>query len=225
MNDNDKIAPRTANVAETVPEPCLIFGTALRPFCLGHHLLFRRLGLPFADNPLADSTTEQFLQSVVICSGESYEATLNAMLERRWAKEVYQVWLERVNWRMGLTTTQLPALIVETKALFQNHLISGYQLPPVNQHVNTQGISLTAPWEQFFKCRLISAGFELTDILNGYMPERWYDYYTVLELNQAENCSSVASWKKVFFTAKDAEMMAAVDKPTETEAAKEDTAE
>lgn len=184
---------RFASIIETVPQPCRIFGTALRPFCLGHHLLFTRLGLPFADNPDAEGTTEQFMQAVTICASDSYESTLNALLDGSWIWN-YQTWLKQVRKRPG-KDHGLP--------VFRKHLEDGYRIAPVWRHVTKSTIHLSAPWEQLLKVRLVSAGFSVSEVLNGYLPERWYDYFTAMELKQAETCPE-KDWKQIFYTLQDA---------------------
>jgi hypothetical protein len=187
---------RFASIIETVPQPCRIFGTALRPFCLGHHLLFWRLGLPFADNPDADTTLEQFTQAVVICSGDSYEATLAALLDGSWAR-IYAVWLKGV--QPQIKNTSSAAL-----AHFRRHLEDGYRIAPVWRHASKGTISFSTPWEQLLKVRLVMAGFTMNDVMNGYLPGLWYDYFTAMEIKQLETCTKQEDWKRIFYTLQDA---------------------
>ena len=181
-------------MVETVPQPCQIFGTVLRPFSLGHHLLFVRLGLPFADNPDADCTVEQFLNAVAVCA-DDYEGTMESFLRNDW-KENAGRWIAAVNRKKPDMKAAL--------AIFRKHLEDGYRMAPVWRHVGKNQIHFTAPWEQQLKCRLVMAGFSLSEVLNGYMPSLWYDYFTVLELRLAETCESPADWKSIFYTMSDA---------------------
>ena len=197
---------RFASIIETVPVPCRIFGTALRPFCLGHHLLFTRLGLPFADNPAADSTTEQLMQAIAICAGESYEKTLAALLDGTWVK-VYENWLKKIR--------KLPPE-KNAVATFRNHLEAGYRSAPVWVHVSKSEIKLSSPWETLLKCKLVGSGFSISDVMNGYLPDRWYDYYTTIEIRQSETAAE-KDWKKIFFTLADA-LDFAESEPTPEEA-------
>jgi len=185
---------RFASIIETVPQPCRVFGTALRPFSLGHHLLFLRLKLPYANRPTVQPEQLQLLQAVFIC-GHSYDENLEGQLSGDWAFS-FEKWFSRVK--------KIKFNYGEAREVFQKHLEDGYRLPPVWRHVYTSGITLTAPWEQLLKCRLVSAGFAITDIMNGYLPERWYDYYTVSELRQLDNCVDSAKWKNIFYTVDDA---------------------
>jgi hypothetical protein len=197
--------PRVATAAATVPEPCQIAGTPLRPFCLGHHLLFKRMEFPFAGNATAAATLEDIILGIAICAA-SYEDTLEAFLcgdweniVRRWQKRVAgPIWKRRrIDWE-------------DSTALFRAYLADGYQRPPVFQHIPKGGtVTISAPWEELLKCRLVSAGFPETEVLNGYLPCRWYDYFTVMELEQAKTCSDSKNWKKVFFTEADAEEIGA----------------
>ena len=183
---------RFATIIETVPTPCRVFGTALRPFSLGHHILMARLGLPFADNPKSSSTTEQLLQSVFLCA-HSYEDNLEGHLSGEWLQE-YQKWAEKVA-KKGLFDTARP--------IFSEHLEDGYRIAPV-WRTGKSGLTFSAPWEQLLKCRLVANGFSQREVMNGYLPQLWYDYFTILEMTQAENCADPAKWQQIFYTYKDA---------------------
>ncbi len=203
-----------ANASDCVPEPCEPAGTPLKPFCLGHHLLFVRLGLPFADSPLADASEDQILEGISLCAGASYESTLAAILSGEW-EGVFLRWLHRLKkgWRKsGLDWN-------ETEALFRAYLADGYHEAPTMRHESSGGIKFTAPWEQLLKCRLVMAGFDESAVINGYLPGRWYDYFTVCELRGVENCKTqddARALKPVFMTR---EMRAKLDAIAEVEAA------
>lgn len=189
----------TATAIETVPEPWTVAGTPLKPFSLGHHLLLKRLGLPFADAPFADADSAEFVAGIAVCAGHSYEWTLGMMLAgdwgnvvERWRKHVCGPWWNRrrIDWK-------------QAKATFQLYLSDGYKSPPVCRRDGASGIELTAPWECLLKCELVGAGFSETEVFNGYLPARWYDYFTVSELKQLANCRDPKNWRKVFWTADD----------------------
>ena len=185
---------RFANSMETVPVPCRVFGTALRPFSLGHHLLFARLGLPYADNPLASAGADKFMQAIFICA-HTYESNLEGQLDGTWG-ETCEAWMFRVR----DTQPDYSA----AGHVFQAHLQDGYRIAPVWRHANKSKISLSAPWEELLKCRLVMAGFTLTEVLNGYLPALWYDYFTVMELDMLKHCTDPKDWKKIFYTLEDA---------------------
>jgi hypothetical protein len=191
---------RFANSAATVPEPCRIFGTALRPFCLGHHLLFKRLDLPFDEkgNPTPKCTRDAIMIAVAVCAA-SYETTLELLLNGEWDAFVSD-WMRRVKgpfWRRRKVNW------FDTEFLFRAYLSDGYQEPPIWDHTRTVSIALSAPWEEMLKCRLVMAGFSESEVLNGYLPCRWYDYFTVTEMSQADKCRRPEHWKKIFYTKKD----------------------
>ena len=103
----------TATALATVPQPFLVLGTPLRPFCLGHHLLFRRLQLPFADAPEAEATDEEILVGVAICSAD-YEQTLNEFLDDAWA-DVFAKWRRKVTGRhRSMTQRQIITCSMKT---------------------------------------------------------------------------------------------------------------
>ncbi len=185
---------RFANMLETVPVPCRIFGTVLRPFSLGHHLLFTRMGLPYANNPQAAAYADKFMQAVFICA-HSYEDNLEGQLDGTWAV-MCEAWMQRVK----DTNPDYAAAGV----LFQAHLVEGYRMAPVWQHAKTSAISLSSPWEELIRVRLVNSGFTLSEVMNGYLPALWYDYFTVMELEMLAHCTDANSWKKIFYTIEDA---------------------
>src|SRR5208283_684788 len=85
---------RFACAADAEPEPSHVLGTALRPFCLGHHLWFGRLKLPFTEDPGADADEGQLLTAIAVCS-QSYEDTAALTQEGRWQRE-FDGWLAQL---------------------------------------------------------------------------------------------------------------------------------
>ena len=195
-----------ANASDCVPEPCHVAGTPLNHFSLGHHLLFVRLALPFADAPMADATPDQILEGVALCAADPIEAQA-AMLSGEWP-DIVARWLKRVRkeWRKRKGDWET------AESLFRAYLIDGYRSAPVMQYASDGGtIKLTAPWENLLKCRLVMAGFSEREVLTGYLPARWYDYFTVCEIEGAKNCTDSKKWKPVFYTRQMSEQLKAVD--------------
>src|SRR5512146_420555 len=110
-----------ADAADTLPEPCSIAGTVMRPFCLGHHLLLKRLGLTFVDNPTADGTTEATITAIAIC-GDTYANTLQAVLNGEWADTIAE-WQK--DWR-GPAWKRRRLLWPSIKREFRDYLKAGY---------------------------------------------------------------------------------------------------
>jgi len=204
----------------TVPEPCKVLGTALKPFCLGHHLLFKRLGLLFCGHALADVSEEDILVGIAICAGESYEKTLEQFLTGEWTA-VFEKWLKDMRSAFAARLLRRRKfnknLIKDAEILFRAYLQDGYQPTPVWKHDIKGGISLSAPWELVLKNRLVMAGYAETEVLNGYLPARWYDYYTVSELQWASKCKDEKKWRKIFYTQEDAKAINAKPNPQNQE--------
>lgn len=181
-----------------VPLPRTVGGIVLRPFCLGHHLLMRKVGLPFAGNSEADCGPEDIIVGVIIC-GMTYERALLAITECRLPKLI-RSWRRRMLgwWIHGRPTME------DIELGFRAYLKEGYTMPPVWSYP-AGGISMTAPWEVLLKTKLMSYGLTERDVLTGYLPSRWYEYFAALEWDSAQACEDPKSWRKVFFTAEDAE--------------------
>lgn len=198
---------RVATALATVPQPCRVLGTSLRPFCLGHHLLFRRLGLPFAMDEKAEAEPDEILIGIAICAG-SYEETLAAMLDGTWLG-IVRDWRRRVE---GFWLWPRTRDLKRAERLFRRYLATGYEEPPLWRHKGGAAVEMTAPWEQLLKVRLMMAGFSESDVLNGYLPQRWYDYFTAIELEQASKLTAdgVKAWRPTFYTPQHAANLEAV---------------
>jgi hypothetical protein len=83
----------------------------------------------------------------------------------------------------------------------------GYSRPPVWNYDQQGGIQISSLWEELLKCRLVNSGFDEADVMEKHLPLAWYDYFTLQEMRQASECSQPEQWRKIFFTAKDAEML------------------
>jgi len=179
-----------------------VFGTMLRPFCLGHHLLFKRLGLPFAGNADADAGDDDYMLGVAICAGNSYEETLEQFHTGQW-EHVFAAWTRQLRGPWYRRRKVSRAFLDDAQDLFRAYLQDGYKHPSVWRLDTKGGITLSAPWELVLKNRLVMAGYLETDVLNGYMPGRWYDYYSASELLAAGLCTDPKNWRKIFYTRED----------------------
>lgn len=200
-----------ATALDVVPEPYQVAGTPLKPFCLGHHLLLKRIGSPLTESPFAIAEDSDLFSAIAICAGQSYEWTLDAMMSgewadtiARWQKRLAGSWWNRrrVNWN-------------EAQQVFRLYLHDGYKSPPIFRR-SPGGLELTAPWECLLICDLARAGFSESETLNGYLPARWYYYFTAAEIKQIDEMRELAlhgcdkTWRKIFNTQADYERMAAV---------------
>lgn len=177
-----------------------MLGTVLRPFCLGHHILLKRLGLPFAGNALADAGWEDILAGIAVCAMK-HDRALETFLGgswsdifRRWLKDVRGPWWHRRNFDAAME-----------ESLFRAYLAKGYELPPVMRYPGGT-IEATAPWEELLKCRLVAHGFSESEVMGKYLPAAWYDYHTLAELHQEELAERIPKfkWRKIFYSQADA---------------------
>ena len=185
--------PASAYSAAMAPQPCRVLGRDLKPFCLGHHLLSQRLGLDWIDS--AD-----FLLAVLLCA-HSYEDGLQLLRSGRilvalesWRRQLRPRWWGRCK-QIDFTNGQL---------VFGEYIKEGYSRPKLWQYQDG-GLELSAPWENLLKVRLVGAGFSESAVLNKYLPLAWWDYYTVLELRQADRIVDPRQWRKIFVDEEDLE--------------------
>lgn len=194
---------RVATPKDLVNEPCRVLGTMLRPFSLGHHLLFTKLGLGFAGNPYYDSDPPQLAMAVFLCAAPHSDVE-SAMVRDEWADE-FSKWAGRLKPKHFWSK---PTFNHSTEASrFCDYLEAGYQRPPIWKHETASSVTLSAPWECLLKCRLISGGYSEREALEKYLPAAWYDYFTLLEIDQAANSVDPKRWRKIFFTEADNAML------------------
>lgn len=189
---------RTATPRDLIPETHCVLGTLLRPFSLGHHLLFDCIASPFLGAPTAAVSPEDLAIAVFIC-GAPYSQTAAALLRGDWSSE-FSRWTARLRPRWWQPTRFIHEV---ESAKFSAYLTDGYRRPPVWRHQLGAGIAFSAPWECLLQCRLVSGGFALGDVLEMYLPAVWYHYHTLSEIAQADNCADAAKWRKTFYTADD----------------------
>jgi hypothetical protein len=168
----------------------------------------RRLGLAFSNKTAEELSVAPFgdiMLGVFVCAN-TYEDTCELFrLGRNSFGDSFTKWLSQVR--------KVRFLESDASVLFTAYLFDGYKRPPINRRPPSEGaIMLSAPWEQLLKCVLVAAGFSESEILNGYMPARWYDYYTVLELKQSDRCKP-EEFKPVFFSKREAEGIEAIKEP------------
>ena len=96
--------------------------------------------------------------------------------------------------------------MLDVEAHFRDYLREGYAVAPVRSYASA-GIQLTAPWETMLKVRLCMAGFSEEEVLTGFLPARWYDYFSAIEWHSANTCDRPDLWRRVFFTKEEAQAM------------------
>jgi hypothetical protein len=204
---------RYATPTDLIPEPCAVMGTALKPFSLGHHLLLQKVESRFTDflfdwhKPdqreaailaARSASADELAIAVFICAA-SYRDTLAAINDGEWSSS-FDAWLKKLKPRWYNRT---PFNHNAQAEAFAEYISLGYSRPPVHRHESAYGISLSSPWELLLKCRLVRAGFSEIDVLEKYLPAAWYEYFTLIEIQQSETCLQVKNWKNVFWTKQD----------------------
>lgn len=191
-----------ATSAATVPEPCSVLGTSLRPFCLGHHLLLKRLELPFCGEPLNPAAWDQIQVGIAIC-GQEWNETREQLLTGQWQR-VFARWQADLRGPWYSRRKPTVAALREAETLFRAYLADGYKTVPVWEDLGSHAdISFSAPWELILKNTLIQNGHSESEVMRQYMPAAWYDYYAICEVNAAKACKDPAKWRKTFYTRDD----------------------
>lgn len=202
---------RYATPRELTPEAHCVLGTMLRPFSLGHHLLFARIGSPFEGKPDADASPEDLALAVFICAAP-HSQTQESIIRGEWEAE-HRRWTQQLKPRFWQRTR----FIHEREAAnFAAYLTDGYRRAPIWRHGGS-GITPSAPWECLLQSRLMAGGWSQREVLEGYLPALWYHYQTLREIQQLDNYDpKTCHWRKVFWTEKDATLYARAGTSAET---------
>jgi hypothetical protein len=211
---------RSATSLDLIPEPCRVLGTSLKPFSLGHHLLLSKAESMFADfrynlnndeqkeaaMAFAFKATEYDLALAVFICAAPYSETYAEIMDDKWVKS-FKSWIKKLKPRWY----QKNRFDYKTEiAKFTEYIATGYMRPPVWSYDAAGGVQISSTWEELLKCRLVGNGFSESEILEKYLPAAWYDYFTVLEIKQAQECADANKWRKVFYTSEDAEKLSVV---------------
>lgn len=192
---------RTATPRDLVPEAHCVFGTMLRPFSLGHHILLNRIGSPFCGDSEGEvfATADLLAIAVFVCS-TPYSQTEEAIIRGEWQSE-FARWMKALKPRWYQRTR----FVHETESeKFSNYLKDGYRRAPVMRHMGGNGIEFSAPWECLMLARLMAGGFSESGALEKYLPAAWYHYHTLGEIDKAAKITDIAKWRKTFWTESDA---------------------
>jgi len=125
-----------------LPEPFTICKVTLRPFSLGHAILFKRCGLPFLDNS-DEPTKSDFINALILCACR-YEEAVEVFQDPNFYKTLKR-WIKRVG-----------TINLEEKVnLFYDYL--KYHLDNVPLFARPEhGAPVEAPFEQVIKVTLMS---------------------------------------------------------------------
>lgn len=175
----------------------------MRPFCLGHHLLLRSLGLPFAGCSDADCSPDEIIPGVVLC-GLTHAEGLEVLNTPGKLEKLVRQWRRRVIG--GFWIKGRPDML-DIEATFRDYLRDGYKVPPCWSYPGS-GITLSAPWEVMLKTKLLQFGLSESEILAGYLPARQYEYASALEWEAAAACENPKLWRRMFWTREDSERWA-----------------
>jgi hypothetical protein len=194
-----------ADISGTIPQPFRVGGVLLMPFCLGHHYNFRAAGLPFSDETLDDKfQPEDVVVGIALC-GLSYEAGFSALYNNELDRIIYK-WKRKVKGIFNLRSLDMG----EVNLRFRLYLKDGYRMPPLMRYpAGANSIELTSPWEILLRNRLMMAGQLESEVMNGYLPGRWYDYFCAKEIEDANRCEDIKNWRRTFYTREMAERIKA----------------
>lgn len=156
---------------------------------------------------MADAPTDQILTGIAICAAKTYEWTLDKILSGEWPG-IFSHWRKQLR---GPWYHRIKPDLEDAEALFRAYLEDGYSDPPIYRSAGgSNSISISAPWELVLKYELVRSGFSESEVLNGYLRARRYEFYAIRELRAAESCTDPKRWRKVFYTQADAQQMAAL---------------
>lgn len=153
-------APLAEYARAAIPEPFQILGLRLRPFALGHYLLFQR----FALQP---HLRDDLILAVLICSMSAADF-LRFLEQTNWHRQVQQ-WGRRI----GLFDLE------EKARLFQSYLDAGIKEP---DYITLNAGDESGDWAQNLKMTLtMRLNYTEAQILAMPLAEALADYYRLAE--------------------------------------------
>jgi hypothetical protein len=164
-----------------MPEPYIVLGVPLRPFCLGHILLMKRFDCRFGDDAEGFRGIEDLLLGIAICS-RSYEDfqefIYNPVEFESWVSKWGQV-VER------LSTEELDFNMFEKFMLFKRYMNEGTQIPAFFSS-GDNGNPPTVHWTQSLLQALVAEmKFKESEALNMPLGKALQYYCQWLEKNGA----------------------------------------
>lgn len=160
-----------AFLTAAIPEPFTILGRNLKPFSLGHELLFQRFGVNFSVESKDAPRYEDLILGVLLCSQEFDQALLS--LQSRWLPLRLKLWA----WRCGKFD------VAKKMRLFHDYISEATKLPEYRQ-LREEGdpIKTGAPFVQTLKIYLMEKfGLNSAEALDTPYSLAVWDYFTSQE--------------------------------------------
>lgn len=148
-----------------LPEPFRICGVKLRPFSLGHAILFKRFQIPFLDDE-GEPTFNDFVTAIILCACR-YEEAIEVFQDIKFDRTLRK-WMKK-----------LRGIDVNAKVkLFYDYLSEHVDCVPLYSR-SENGSPMDAPFEQVVKLTLMSkCGRTETEVLNLPYSLAIWDYLT-----------------------------------------------
>ncbi len=171
----------------SIPEPVTVLAVPLRPFSLGHYLLMKRLGCPYADDDLKrvrsmeelEQATADLMFAISICAHtyEDFQEFLSDPVS-------YERWLEE--WQLYIEEMRKAPLfnMFEQFATFDKYLRDAMKVPGfwnLEESESSGGGALH--WSQTLLQVLLGMGFEEKEVYNMPLGKAFYLYCQELAKN------------------------------------------
>jgi len=159
--------PPRSYAAASIPEPYRILGLRLRPFSLGHYLLFERFHCAFLCADPALATRQDLLLGVLICSMR-HDEFLAFLEQKNFTQEI-------TRWGKRIGLFDFPA----KAALFRAYLDAGRSEP---NYIPMQPGDEHGDWAQNLKMTLITRlGYTEPQALDMPLCQALADYFRLAE--------------------------------------------
>ncbi len=183
-------------VAASIQEPQTVLGMRLRPFCLGHLFLMKRLDIPFSsDDPDTTATPWDLMRAVIVCS-MTYEQglefiynenpfkhnTLENLLTTLTGKTYAVRWFNQWNRKLAKAFKSKKLDAIEEFGKFDVYRRTDLYVPYFTIEVSNNGRSSGAHWSMnVFQFLVKDLGFTETEAHNMPLARALVEYYKGLD--------------------------------------------
>ena len=160
-------------IKAAIPEPHVILGRKLRPFCIGHYLILSRFDCAYVSETSANASREDLIFAVLVCSMRPKD--FMAFVEDDGAEKAVKDWGKKV----GVFDFK------EKSDAFQNYLAEHSQMPAF--WIEQDGQRSGAHWTQsVLLCLTSQLGYTREEAEEMPLTQAFHDY-----LKHAENNGAV----------------------------------
>jgi hypothetical protein len=178
-----------------IPEPRILLGIHLKPFCLGHLMLLHRMESVFVAEEPAAPTMEDLVAAVFVCA-MTWEENLRVLRSGKMERWRFGPFVRRepvaafmLRWQRTIGLFDLTQKIIE----FADYMREGCETPLFGG-ASGEGKASKCPLPQRAKVKLLrELNLTLSEVMNRPWGECVWDYLTLSDMDGAIELETEAS--------------------------------